>query len=109
MSEEIDIFKCLDYIRINAPLYAQAKANRIYIEQYRKTKKALLMNEVEGPQHVKEAYAYAHKSYQELLKNYETAIKNEEEHKFMMIAAQAKVEVFRTLQANNRFLDSRAA
>ncbi len=109
MSEQIDIFKCLDYIRDHAPEYAQAKANRIYIEQYRKSKKALLMSEIEGPQHVREAYAYSHGEYLTLLENYKTSIELEEKLKYMMIGAQAKIEIYRTQQANNRFLDKSAA
>ena len=32
-----------DYIRDNADSFAQAKANRIYLEEFRKTQKALLI------------------------------------------------------------------
>ena len=45
MSEVINIFKALDFIRDHAQLYAQAKANLLYLTEYRKTKKALLMIE----------------------------------------------------------------
>jgi hypothetical protein len=41
--EEID--KALDYLRDNARDAAQAKANRVYVEEYRKTLKAQLMKE----------------------------------------------------------------
>ena len=34
---EIAIFKALDYLRDNAPAYAKAKSERIYLEEYRKT------------------------------------------------------------------------
>ncbi len=109
MNNEIDIFKCLDYIRDHAPEYAQAKANRIYIEQYRKSQKALLINECnEKTAQARESYAYAHPEYIALLDNLKTAIELEERLKYMLIGAQAKVEIFRTLQANNRFLDKAA-
>ena len=36
-------YKAIDYIVANAPKYAKAKAERIYLEEFRKTKKALLM------------------------------------------------------------------
>ena len=41
--EDISPFKALDYIRDNAKAYAQAKANVVYMTEYRKTIKATLM------------------------------------------------------------------
>ena len=106
MSEEIDITKCLEYIRINAPAYAEAKASRLYLDQYRKSKKALLFNECdEKTVQAKESWAYAHPKYITLLENYRTAVENEEKLKWMMTAAQLKIEVWRSQNANNRFID----
>ena len=102
----IDISKALDYIRDNAAELAAAKAARIYLEQFRKSKKALLINNAEsGTIQAKESYAYAHDEYLELLENLRTAVEQEENFKWMMVAAQLKVEVYRTQQANNRFID----
>ena len=47
METEVNIFKCLDYLRDNAPAYAQAKANRVYLEEYRKSLKAIEMAKAE--------------------------------------------------------------
>jgi len=105
MIEEINIGKALDFIRDNAEPLAEAKATRIYLEQYRKSKKALLMNEVEGAEHVRSSYAYSHLEYLVLLENYRDAIKKEEYLKWMMIAAQTKCEIYRTESANARFID----
>lgn len=106
MIEEINIGKALDYIRDNAEPLAKAKAARIYLEQYRKSKKALLINECEdGTGQAKESYAYAHPEYLVLLTNYHNAIEEEEKLKWMMTAAQAKIDIYRTQQANNRFID----
>ena len=44
---EIDIFRSLDFIRDNAPAFAKAKAARIYLEEFRKSKKALCMRTAE--------------------------------------------------------------
>lgn len=106
MTEEIDIFKVLDYIRDTAQQAADARATRLYLDQYRKSKKALLINErKEGTIQARESYAYANPEYLILLENYKEAVKQDEYLTWMMKAAQAKVEVFRTLQANNRFID----
>lgn len=103
MNEEINIFACLDYIRDNAKKYALAKANRIYLEEFRKTKKAQLMGERPGePVNAQERYAYAHFGYADLLEGLRQAIEEEENLRWKLIAAQAKIEVWRSLSANQR-------
>lgn len=91
-----------DFIRDKAGEYAQARANRIYLEQFRKSKKALLMNERDGPEHVRTSYAYAHADYLGVLAGLKAAVEVEEELRWKMIAAQAKIEIWRTQQANQR-------
>ena len=101
--EEINIYKCLDYIRDHAKQYAQAKANRVYLEEYRKTLKARLMAEQIGdPVNAQERFAYAHPEYAELLDGLKVAIEQEENLRWKLIAAQAKIEVWRSLSANQR-------
>lgn len=103
MNEEIDIFKCLDYIRDNAKKYAQAKANRVYLEEYRKSLKAALMaTQIGEPVNAREIYAYAHHDYTRLLEGIKEAIEQEENLRWKLIAAQAKIEVWRSLSANQR-------
>ncbi len=95
--------KAIQYIIDTAPLYAQAKANRIYLEEYRKTKKAQLMKQSEetvlGKQ---EIYAYSHLDYETLLKGLEQAVMEEEKYRWLLIAAQARVEVWKAEQYTNR-------
>jgi len=106
MIEEINIGKALDFIRDNADSLAKAKAARIYLEQFRKSKKALLFNSApEGTIQSKESHAYAHAEYILLLDNLKIAVEEEERLKWMMVAAQAKIDIYRTQQANNRFID----
>lgn len=96
----------LNFIRDKAPEYAEAKANRVYLEQFRKSKKAMLMLEAEkdGVKTVaaQEAYAYAHDDYLELLLGLQAAVQREEYLALQIRAAQLKIELFRTEQANNR-------
>ena len=40
---EIDPQKAVDYLRDNADKFAKAKAERVYLEEFRKSKKSLLM------------------------------------------------------------------
>lgn len=100
---EIDIFKVLDFIRDNAPAYAQAKADRVYLEQFRKTKKALLFQQAPSASVAdREAYAYSHPEYQQVLDGIRVAVE-EEARLFMLIeAAKLKADVWRTIQSDKR-------
>lgn len=108
MSEEseLNIFRCLDFLRDNAPAYAKAKAERIYIEEYRKVKKADLMCNAENQGHkttaAQERQAYSSRDYAVLLEGLREAVENEETLRWRLIAAQAKISVWQSLGANQR-------
>ena len=95
--------KAIQYIIDTAPLYAKAKADRMYLEEYRKSKKAKLMSqagtEVLGKQ---ETYAYAHADYVEILEGIKQAVEKEENYRWLLSAAQARIEVWRTQQYSMR-------
>lgn len=99
----------MDFILANAPKYAKAKAERVYLEHFRKSKKALLMKdaEVEGAKTsaAQETIAYADPAYIELLKALRDATYLEENARWKLTAAQAQVEIWRTDSANNRNAD----
>lgn len=95
--------KAIQYLIDTAPLYAKAKADRMYLEEYRKSRKAQLMSqagiEVLGKQ---ETYAYAHADYVGILEGIREAVEIEEKYRWMMTAAQARIEVWRTEQYSAR-------
>ena len=99
-------YKAIDFIIANAPKYAAAKSERIYLEEFRKTKKALLMKVAMEAGYesaaAQEREAYARAEYQELLRGLATAIEQEETLKWMLTAAQMRSEVWRTESANER-------
>jgi len=99
-------YKAIDYIIANAPKYAKAKSERIYLEEFRKTKKAMLMKDAMQMGYesaaAQEREAYAHPDYQVLLKGLAVAIEEEETLKWMLTAAQMKSEIWRTESANER-------
>lgn len=103
---EINIFRALDFIRDNAPAYAQAKARRVYLENFRKSKKALLMRAAEIRGHktaaIQEREAYADDGYVEILAALQAATEEEERLRWMIVAAEAKIECWRTIEANRR-------
>jgi hypothetical protein len=100
--QEINPERAIKYIVENAPLFAQAKANRVFIENYLRTVKSRLMNEEEGTLGNKEAYAYAHDSYVEQLKGLKAATEEEERLKYMLLAAQARIDVWKTQEYTRR-------
>jgi hypothetical protein len=106
MDTEIDIYKVLDYLRDNSGKYAKAKADRIYLEEFRKSLKAKLMVKYqrEGVSSVvaQERDAYADPEYETLLEGLKEAVEREEYLRWMLIAAQAKISVWQSLGANAR-------
>lgn len=106
MSREIDPHAAVDYILANAGKFAKAKAERVYLEEFRKVKKAILMAQSTAKTAVeREQWAYAHEDYQALLAGIKEAVLIEEKLKWDLIAAQARVEIWRTESANNRNQD----
>ena len=103
MSEPIDPNKAVDFLLANAGKYARAKAERVHIEEYRKSKKALLMAEcTEKAVNAREQYAYSHPEYIALLEGLKAAVEVEEQLRWAQIAAQLRVEVWRTQEASAR-------
>lgn len=99
----------VNFILANSGKFAKAKSQRVYLEEFRKTKKALLMkdalaNGIEAA-NAQEREAYAHPEYQELLKGLAEAIETEETLKWNLEAARMRTDIWRTEQANNRTVD----
>jgi hypothetical protein len=106
MEDLRDPHKAVDYVIANSGKFAQAKAQRVYLEEFRKSKKALLMAQSNGKTvSDREAYAYAHEDYLALLGGIKAAVEVEEDLRWKLIAAQARVEIWRTQSANNRAQD----
>lgn len=99
--EEID--KALDYLRDNAREAAQAKANRVYVEEYRKVIKAQIMKEHGQLSAVlQEREAYSDPRYAQHLQAIKQAVEIDEGHRFLRGAADAKIEAWRTQSSNTR-------
>ena len=99
-------YKAIEFILEQAPRFAEAKAQRVYIENFLRTKKALLMKEaqIKGIDSgvAQEREAYAHPEYQELLRGLQVATEREEALKWKLIAAQMKSDIWRSEQASER-------
>jgi hypothetical protein len=95
--------RAIEFLIETAPLYSKAKASRMFLEEFRKSRKAQLMSqagtEVLGKQ---ETYAYAHADYVGILEGIREAVEIEERYRWLMTAAQARIEVWRTEQYSAR-------
>lgn len=106
MADMRDPNKAADYIVSNAGKFAAAKAQRVYLEEFRKSKKAILMGQSTAKTAVeREQYAYAHEDYLALLGGLKASIEVEEKLRWDLIAAQARIEIWRTQEASNRAQD----
>lgn len=110
MSKPIDPQAALEQLWKLAPRYAQAKAERIYVEEYRKTLKSRLMKECGlDPIGAQEREAYAADEYAEHLDALREAVRIEEELRWKLIAAQAAIDVWRSMESSARLIDRAAA
>ena len=103
---KLDPQKSLEAMHATGPVLAQARADRVYAEEYRKSLKAILMKEHAAlPAVAQEREAYADQRYLAHLDALKLAVKAEEAARWRMVTAQAAVEVWRTLSANDRGMD----
>jgi hypothetical protein len=105
-----DINDAVDYLYTHGRKYAEAKAHRVYLEEYRKTQKAMLMKTALSDGRAKSAAvaeieAYADSAYIEVLKGLEAATEAEETFRWGLISAQARIDVWRSQEASNRAFD----
>ena len=106
MTESIE--KAIIYIRDAAKDYAKAKANRVYLSEFRKTQKAILVQKApSGTVSERESFAYAHPEYLALLDGLKAAVEEEERLRYILKAAELKFEQWRTENANQRAERSR--
>jgi hypothetical protein len=98
-----------EQIRAKAPEYGKAKARRVYLEEFRRSKKALLMKEalklkIEAA-NAQEREALASPEYEELLKGLAAAVQIEETLKWELESHRLDIEIWRTKEATNRMQD----
>lgn len=87
--------------------YAQAKAEQVYLEEYRKTKIAILMKaaEVGNPGMsavMQDREARRHPEYRELLEGLKAATEKAEHLRWLLKSKEMRFEHWRTKQANER-------
>ncbi len=109
MTREIDPESYIELMQATAPRLARAKAERVYLEEYRKSLKAILMKAcTEKTTAAQEREAYADPHYVEHIKALRTAVQGEEELRWRMVQAEAAIEVWRSRESSNRMVDRNA-
>jgi hypothetical protein len=108
----IDPERAVEFIWSNAAAFAQAKADRVHLEKYLNSKKALLMKDALVAGHTttagQEREALADPSYVKLIDDLRTAVYTEERLRYLITASEIKVDIWRTNEASNRRLDRAA-
>jgi hypothetical protein len=100
---EDDVQRALDFLRDTARPAAKCRADRVYLEQFRKSKKSLLRMESDAPTEAqRDDYAYTHPDYLKVLAGWRRVIQQDEEIRFLRVAAEAKIEAWRSWNANLR-------
>jgi hypothetical protein len=93
----------MDFLRDNAAEAGQAKANRMYLDDYTKSLMAILMTErAMDSLGAQERYARAHPKYLTHLEGLKVAIAEDVRQQYLMEAAKVKIDVWRSLQARER-------
>jgi hypothetical protein len=87
--------------------YAEAEANRIYLLEYRKSLKAILMSQAEADApgmalQKQERFAYSHKDYLELLQGIKAAVYESAKLRHQIKVMDTRFETWRTKQATLR-------
>jgi non-homologous end joining protein Ku len=102
----MDIEELLERYRQLADRYAPARAQREYLDEYKKSMLALLMKDAERAGYnsgvAQDREARANDKYLELLDNLKTAVFEEEKIRYHMKATEWEIEIWRTKQANER-------
>jgi hypothetical protein len=106
MTKQIDPNEAILYMIKNAEAYAKAKANVTFLSEYRKSKKAIIFQNALGNTIAdKESFAYSHPEYLEVLDGLKQAVEEAERLRWMLVAAQARIDVWRSQEASNRNID----
>jgi glutathionyl-hydroquinone reductase len=113
MSEKmIDPNDAVDFMIAQSAKYAEAEANKVYMEEMRKTIKAEEMKVAERLGNgeyktaaMQEREAYASPRYKQHLEALKQAVEERERLRWLLIAAQERIAVWRSMEASNRHVE----
>jgi hypothetical protein len=102
----IDPNEAINFMIKNAEAYAQAKAEVTYLTEYRKTVKSQgILRSLKNTVVEKEADAYTTVEYKTCVEGLREAVAEAERLRWMLVAAQARIDVWRSQEASNRSIE----
>ena len=104
--KDYDPNDAIDFIFKKAPDYAAAKGRLAELEAFKSSLKAIKMAQTdEQSLGAQEREAYRSQEYQDLCKAIGAATEQAEALRWQLIAAQLRVEIWRSQEASNRAFD----
>jgi hypothetical protein len=102
----IDPNEAINFMIKNSEAYAQAKAEVVYLTEYRKTVKAIgFQQSLKTTMAEREADSYTTDKYKECCNGLKEAVAEAERLRWMLVAAQARVDCWRSMEASNRAVE----
>lgn len=102
----IDPNEAINFMIKNAEVYALAKAQVVYLTEYRKTVKSQgILRSLKSTVVEKEADAYTTVEYKTCIEGLKEAVAEAERLRWMLVAAQARVDCWRSMEASNRAVE----
>jgi hypothetical protein len=106
MTKPIDPQSAVEQMWKTAPRLAKAKGELVYIDEYKRSLKAILMKaSKEKTSAAQETEAYAHPDYIKHLAGLQAATEAYEALRWQMVALETAVDVWRSTEASNRRTD----
>lgn len=103
MISDDEVEKAVDFLRDFSGKAAKARAERIYLDEYCKPLKALIMREnTQETLGAQETRAYADPRYKQHLEALKEAVEHDEYIRFMREAASAKLSAWQSMRAMER-------
>jgi len=103
---DTQLFESLEYLRDEGRHISNARALRLTIEEGRKHLKAKLIGLSQASSFAaKEQDAYSNQEYKDLLKALRIAIEQDEHYRLQVDYHKARIEVWRSMGANQRAID----
>jgi len=102
----IDPNEAINFMIKNSEAYALAKAQVVYLTEYRKTVKSQgILRSLKNTVVEKEADAYTTDDYKTCVEGLREAVAEAERLRWMLVAAQARVDCWRSMEASNRAVE----
>ena len=93
----------VDYLRDSADSCAKKRAERLYLDEYTRALKSLIMSEhLAETLGAQERFAYSDLRYRNHLEALKVAIWEDEKGRFLRDAAETKIRAWQTMSSNQR-------